>query len=99
MKRYAGNEDHQRSIWSGITKTTVHCCQGWSRWIWGTEEKEPDRSADHELQVYVLDEGWQPVPWGRKGELCAGGVGLARGYMKQPGLTAEKFVPHPLVGR
>jgi amino acid adenylation domain-containing protein len=46
-------------------------------------------------QVYVLDRHLQPVPIGIPGELHAGGVGLTRGYVKDPDLTAEKFIPHP----
>lgn len=46
-------------------------------------------------QVYVLDAQGQPVPPGEAGELHIGGDGLARGYLKRPVLTTEKFIRNP----
>ena len=51
------------------------------------------------LQAWVLDELLNPVLDGERGELCLGGVGLARGYRNRPELTIEKFPVHPLLGR
>jgi amino acid adenylation domain-containing protein len=46
-------------------------------------------------EVYLLDAHQQVVPLGLPGELYLGGEGLARCYLNQPGLTADRFVPDP----
>ncbi|MET8046927.1 amino acid adenylation domain-containing protein [Streptosporangium sp. NPDC005286] len=46
-------------------------------------------------QVYVLDRTMRLVPAGAVGELHIGGEGVARGYLGQPDVTADRFVPDP----
>ncbi|MYW15932.1 AMP-binding protein, partial [Streptomyces sp. SID2955] len=46
-------------------------------------------------RAYVLDERMRPVPTGAPGELFLAGTGVARGYLRRPGLTASRFLPDP----
>lgn len=47
------------------------------------------------MQLYVLDRDLCLAPIGVPGEIYIGGVGVARGYLDRPDLTAERFIPHP----
>jgi amino acid adenylation domain-containing protein len=85
---------HSASLWNmyGPTETTIYSC------IHRVESEEglvPIGKPIAYTQFYVLDQHLQPVPMGIPGELHIGGAGLARGYLNQPELTAEKFIPHP----
>lgn len=48
------------------------------------------------VETYILDQNNQIVPIGVPGELCLGGICVAKGYMKEPVLTEEKFVVNPM---
>ncbi|MEL6863345.1 MAG: amino acid adenylation domain-containing protein [Bacteroidota bacterium] len=47
------------------------------------------------VDLYILDEYHKVVPIGVKGEICIGGIGLARGYWNRPELDQERFIEHP----
>ena len=55
----------------------------------------PIGSPISNTRVSILDRDFAPAPIGVPGELCTGGDGLARGYLNQPEITAEKFIPDP----
>ncbi|HJT57763.1 MAG TPA: amino acid adenylation domain-containing protein, partial [Ktedonobacteraceae bacterium] len=60
-----------------------------------TGQKIPIGRPIANTRIYLLDAHRQPVPIGVPGELHIGGIGLARGYLHCPDITAEKFFPDP----
>ncbi len=86
--------DRCAAVWNmyGPTETTVwsSCAQ--------LDREQPQPLLGRPIantQIYVLDGQLDPVPRGVVGELCIGGLGLARGYTNRPELTAERFIPDP----
>ncbi|AJC22769.1 non-ribosomal peptide synthetase [Pandoraea pulmonicola] len=77
----------------GITETTVHVSRRVLRP--GDMAGSPIGEPIADLDWRVLDAGLNEVPPGVAGDLYVCGAGLARGYLGQPGLTAERFVPDP----
>lgn len=89
-------------IWNlyGPTETTI--------WSMANEVKRSEAEKNAQLgsgaaigvpigntQTYILDASLDPTSQGLSGELYIGGLGVSRGYLGQPGLTAERFLPDP----
>jgi amino acid adenylation domain-containing protein len=79
----------------GPTECTVVATSGRVHPLMGTNELPTIGRPIANTEVHILDQNLQPVPVGVAGELCIGGIGLARGYLNQPELAAEKFVRNP----
>lgn len=93
-----GDQTPQLVNMYGITETTVHV----------TYRPLSKHDLDSgsligtpipDLQIFILDSHRQLVPIGIPGEIYVGGDGLARGYLRRPELTAERFVFDHLTGR
>jgi natural product biosynthesis luciferase-like monooxygenase protein/amino acid adenylation domain-containing protein len=90
-----GDRQPQLTNMYGITETTVHVSY------------RPVTAADIEdgrsllgrpipdLRIYILDDRGNPVPIGVCGEIHVAGAGVARGYLRRPELTRERFGADP----
>ncbi|NVD98037.1 non-ribosomal peptide synthetase [Massilia sp. BJB1822] len=77
----------------GPTETAIHV----THWACRNDGQSlvPIGRPISETHTYVLDAELNMVPAGVAGELYLGGVGLGRGYLHRPGLSAERFVADP----
>jgi amino acid adenylation domain-containing protein len=76
----------------GPTEATVACCGYPVRQLPAQRSLVPIGYPMASARLYVLDEKLAPVPPGEVGELYVAGAGVARGYLDQPGQTAQRFV-------
>lgn len=90
VRRWAPN----RHFWHGYGPTEMTVCASVME-CHSQEAAPPIGRPITNTRFYVLDKYWQLVPSGIAGELYIEGVGLARGYLRQAAMTAERFIPHP----
>ncbi|WP_176358215.1 non-ribosomal peptide synthetase [Mycobacterium persicum] len=74
---------------AAIDVTHYHCKRGEPR------SPVPIGRPIANIRIHLLDAHQQPVPVGVPGELCIGGIGVARGYLNQPDATAASFRTDP----
>jgi len=92
-----GDEWPQLVNMYGITETTVHV-------TYRSLSKDDLNSGSvigvpiPDLQIYILDENGQLAPIGVPGEMHVGGAGLARGYLRRPELTEQRFITDHVTG-
>jgi acyl-coenzyme A synthetase/AMP-(fatty) acid ligase len=87
-------------LWNlyGPTETTVACSGQHIGELPPECSRVPIGHALASARLHVLDERLRPVPSGETGELYVGGDGVGRGYLDQPGHTAQRFVADPIAG-
>ncbi|RZU76664.1 amino acid adenylation domain-containing protein [Micromonospora kangleipakensis] len=99
VERWTGPADRPTRWFSngyGPTEATV-CVTGYlASGSWDGPVPMGRPLANH--RIHLVDADGDLVPPGTPGEVLIGGVGLARGYLGRPALTAERFVPDPFSG-
>ncbi|GAC1538344.1 MAG: hypothetical protein NVS2B17_12160 [Candidatus Velthaea sp.] len=79
----------------GPTETSTFATAFVIREILPSQASVPIGTPVSQTSVYLLDRAGNLVPPGIAGEICIGGPGVARGYLRRPDLTAERFVYDP----
>ncbi|MBD2603288.1 amino acid adenylation domain-containing protein [Scytonema hofmannii FACHB-248] len=95
IERYGDNYPRLINMY-GITETTVHVTY---RPILKEDIFQNRGSVIGvqipDLSIYILDDALEPSPLGVSGEIYVGGMGVSRGYLNRPTLTAQRFIPNP----
>lgn len=92
---------HQSKFFQIFKNTELHNLYGpteasvdvsyWKCSLGRNDKLIPIGKAISNIQLWVVDEKLELLPFGCIGELCISGIGLAKGYLNQPELTSEKF--------
>ncbi|MBP9769631.1 MAG: amino acid adenylation domain-containing protein, partial [Burkholderiales bacterium] len=96
INRLHGSENRPLHIVNGYgptESTTFTCCYEVMNYLYNVSV--PIGMAINGRKIYVLNQANMPVPIGVIGELYIAGVGLARGYLNNPELTAGRFIFNP----
>jgi amino acid adenylation domain-containing protein len=95
VSRWAGNRIFFNAY--GPTEATIYSTL--ERCLAEARDRDPSLGRPiANTSAYLLDRALEPVPVGVPGEVFIGGVGVARGYLSRPDLTAEAFLPDPFPG-
>ncbi len=94
-RRHVGESTRLLNTYGPTEATIVATARDLAAPSLDTERSVPLGLPLRNVLAHVLDGSCDPAPVGIAGELYLGGAGLARGYLRRPGLTAERFVPDP----
>ncbi|MBD1229711.1 AMP-binding protein, partial [Xenorhabdus griffiniae] len=85
---------HHSDVFNSYGPTEVTVCASGKHYQSGEIARNIGQAINN-ARLYVVDKQGNLSPIGATGELYIGGAGLARGYLNQPELTAERFVENP----
>ncbi|MFT9818493.1 amino acid adenylation domain-containing protein [Lysinibacillus sp. NPDC056185] len=95
VKKWNGKVQYVNAY--GPTETTV-CAAAWTDYRINKDNKTvPIGKPIYNTKIYILDKNQKIQPIGVHGELCIGGIGIARGYLNNLELTKQKFIPNPYI--